>query len=206
MHATEQEAFWEGDFGNEYTDRNRGTHLSAANLAFFSRVLRSAGGINSVMEFGSNIGLNLSAIRALLPDVRLSAVEINKKAAGDLKNNIPEIDLHQTSILEFNPDGRTWDLVFTKGVLIHIHPDKLPGVYERMYQSSSRYILMSEYYSPKPVEIDYRGHAGKLFKRDFAGEILAVCPDLCLLDYGFVYHKDPVFPLDDTNWFLMEKR
>jgi len=205
MHSTEQETFWEGDFGNEYTDRNRGLDLAAANLAFWGKVLRSASGISRVMEFGSNIGMNLSAIRLLLPHADLSAVEINKKAAFELKKNIPLVDLHQTSILDFTPGDRTWDLVFTKGVLIHINPDKLPEVYDRIYNSSSRYILVSEYYNPKPVEIDYRGHAGKLFKRDFAGEILEAYPDLSLVDYGFVYHRDPLFPLDDTNWFLMEK-
>ena len=25
-YTTEQEAFWQGEFGNEYTDRNRGDH------------------------------------------------------------------------------------------------------------------------------------------------------------------------------------
>jgi spore coat polysaccharide biosynthesis protein SpsF len=147
----------------------------------------------------------LIAFRQLLPESKLSAVEINEKAASELKENIPEIDLHITSILEFQP-SKTWDLVFTKGVLIHINPDKLPIVYELMYQSSSRYVLVSEYYNPKPTEVVYRGHTGKLFKRDFAGEILEKFPDLSLIDYGFVYHRDPNFPQDDMTWFLMEKK
>ncbi|MNY71976.1 hypothetical protein D3C86_2104270 [compost metagenome] len=75
-----------------------------------------------------------------------------------------------------------------------------------MYQASSRYLLVAEYYNPKPVEISYRGHEGKLFKRDFAGEILDKYPDLVLLDYGFTYHRDMNFPQDDVTWFLMEKR
>ena len=95
---------------------------------------------------------------------------------------------------------------FTGGVLIHINPEKLPSVYKLMYQSSSRYILLAEYYNPKPTEVVYRGHTGQLFKRDFAGEILEAFPDLCLVDYGFVYHLDPNFAQDDTNWFLMEKK
>lgn len=64
---------------------------------------------------------------------------------------------------------------------------------------------MSEYYNPSPVEIRYRNHEGKLFKRDFAGEMLDRHPDLRLVDYGFIYHRDS-FPIDDTTWFLMEKR
>jgi hypothetical protein len=27
-----------------------------------------------------------------------------------------------------------------------------------------------------------------------------------LVDYGFIYRRDPNFPLDDANWFLLEKR
>ena len=201
---TEQEVFWKGDFGNDYTDRNRGARLIASNAAFFCKVLDRTQGVQSVLELGSNIGLNLIALKQLLPKSELSAVEINEKAASELKDNLPEIDLHITSILEFQAN-KTWDLVFTKGVLIHINPDKLPIVYELMYQSSSRYVLVSEYYNPIPTEVVYRGHTSKLFKRDFAGELLEKFPNLYLIDYGFVYHRDPNFPQDDMTWFLMEK-
>ena len=63
-----------------------------------------------------------------------------------------------------------------------------------------------EYYSPTPVEIVYRGHSDRLFKRDFAGEMLDRFADLKLVDYGFDYHRDPVFSLGDINWFLLEKQ
>lgn len=203
-HSTDQETFWEGDFGNAYTDRNRGSGRIAANFAFFSKVLARTRKIQTVLELGSNIGLNLMALRQLLPAAKISAVEINEKAASELRANLPDIDLHLSSILEFHPTA-TWDLVFTKGVLIHINPDKLPIVYELMYRASSRYLLVSEYYNPKPTEVTYRGHVGKLFKRDFAGEMLDKFPDLSLIDYGFVYHRDANFPQDDMTWFLMEK-
>jgi spore coat polysaccharide biosynthesis protein SpsF len=65
--------------------------------------------------------------------------------------------------------------------------------------------LVAEYYDPKPVTLKYRGHDNKMFKRDFAGELLDKYQDLRLLDYGFCYHRDPSFPQDDISWFLMEK-
>lgn len=204
-HATEQEAFWEGDFGNEYADRNRGTGWVAANLALFSRIFTDTRNVQGVLELGSNIGLNLMAIRQLLPTAKLSAVEINKKAVTELKTNVPNVDVHLNSILEFQPAG-SWDLVFTKGVLIHINPDKLPVVYDLLYRASSRYVLVCEYYNPSPVEISYRGHSSKLFKRDFAGDLLSRFSDLKLVNYGFVYRRDPNFPQDDMTWFLMEKQ
>lgn len=123
-HSTEQETFWQGSFGNEYTGRNRGTRWVAANSAFFSKVLARTQKVQSVLELGSNIGLNLMALRQLLPEAKLSAVEINERAASELKTILPSVDLHLTSILDFQP-SETWDVVFTKGVLIHINPEKV---------------------------------------------------------------------------------
>ncbi|HAC68697.1 MAG TPA: pseudaminic acid biosynthesis-associated methylase, partial [Pseudomonas sp.] len=99
-----------------------------------------------------------------------------------------------------------FDLAFTKGVLIHLPPDLLPAAYDKLYQASKRFILVAEYYNPTPVEVSYRGHAERLFKRDFAGELLDRHADLRLLDYGFAYHRDPLFPADDISWFLLEKQ
>ena len=201
---TEQEKFWAGEFGNEYASRNKDQEIVAANIALFSKILSKAPQINSVIEFGSNIGLNLRAIKQLLPNVELSAIEINELAVEQLKK-LGNVQVHHESILDFTPD-KTRELSFIKGVLIHLNPDVLQSVYEKLYQSSNRYVCIVEYYNPTPVELPYRGHEGKLFKRDFAGEIMDKYPDLKLIDYGFCYYRDPVFPLDDLTWFLMEKR
>jgi pseudaminic acid biosynthesis-associated methylase len=92
-----------------------------------------------------------------------------------------------------------------KGVLIHINPAELPQVYDKLVSATGRYLLVAEYYNPVPVDILYRGHSDRLFKRDFAGEIMDRHVQMKLLDYGFVYHRDPQFPDDDFTWFLMEK-
>ncbi|MEM7352850.1 MAG: pseudaminic acid biosynthesis-associated methylase, partial [Acidobacteriota bacterium] len=185
-------------------ERNRGQRWVAANTALFGKILARTRNVRSVLELGSNIGLNLMALRQLLPEAALSAVEINQKAASELQARLPEVDLHRTSAFDFEP-SRTWDLVFTKGVLIHIAPERLAEIYRLLHRSAARYLLLCEYYNPSPVEVVYRGHQGKLFKRDFAGEMLDTFSDLALVDYGFVYHRDPNFPQDDMTWFLLEK-
>src|SRR5260221_6632725 len=124
--ATEQESFWAGEFGDEYTARNRGAKWVASNLAFFSRILDRTREVSSVLELGANIGLNLRAMRQLLPSARLAAVEINRQAVKELKQ-LPGLEVHQTSILEFKP-RRKFDFVLVKGVLIHINPAVLPKV------------------------------------------------------------------------------
>jgi len=37
--ATEQEAFWSGDFGDAYTDRNDGDSMARSNLLFWGGCL-----------------------------------------------------------------------------------------------------------------------------------------------------------------------
>lgn len=202
--STEQEVFWETEFGDEYVSRNRGANRIASNVALFSRIISRTQKVSSILELGSNIGMNLLAIKQLLPETGISAVEINQKAADELVTSLPEVDLYRTSILEFHTE-RKWDLVFTKGVLIHLNPEKLSTVYDLMYSASSRYVMMAEYYNPSPVVVSYRGHESRLFKRDFAGEFMDRFPDMALIDYGFVYRRDPHFWQDDLNWFLMEK-
>ena len=134
-----------------------------------------------------------------------SAIEINAKAIQKLKN-ISGVKIFEGSILNFTfKDLGQFDLTFTAGVLIHINPDSLPEVYSKLYECSNKYILIREYYNPKPIEVNYRGNTERLFKRDFAGEIMDLFPDLELVDYGFQYHRDTNFPMDDSTWFLMKK-
>ncbi len=204
-YSTAQENFWAGRFGDEYTERNGGAALEASNRWLFAAALKAAGPINSVLELGANVGTNLLAIKSLFPDVTCDAVEINSSAAGLLRQRLGEDHVHVTSLLDFHGAPSTWDLVLCKGVLIHVAPADLPRAYAVIQQSSARLVLIAEYYSPQPQVVAYRGHADRLFKRDFAGEFLDACPDFALRDYGFVYRRDPVAPQDDINWFLLER-
>lgn len=201
---TEQEAFWAGEFGNDYIDRNQGDALLASNLEFFSKALRCTRDIQSCIEFGANIGMNLKAIKLLHPKINASAIEINATAANKLRQVIELENIHNTSILDFE-QSQMYDLTLIKGVLIHINPDELPRVYDKLVASCKRYLLVAEYYNPSPMTIPYRGHSDRLFKRDFAGEIMDRHPQFRLIDYGFAYRRDPNFPQDDITWFLMER-
>jgi pseudaminic acid biosynthesis-associated methylase len=208
-YRTDQETFWAGPFGDDYARRNRDAKLHASNLAFFTRALAKASPIATCLEVGANIGMNLSALAILYPGQRQHAVEINQAAASELRARVPAATVSEGSILDLDlvnivPNGG-FDLVLTKGVLIHINPEYLDVVYDKLQAASGRYLLICEYYNPVPVAVEYRGHAERLYKRDFAGELLARFPLLELLDYGFAYRLDRSFPQDDITWFLMQK-
>jgi len=198
-YATPQEEFWAGNFGTEYIGRNDSLELLASNLNLFSGALKQARQISSCLEFG------VKALKLLYPKSNLRGVEINPDAARQLADLIGIQNVFEGSILEYPLTEDKVDLVLIKTVLIHIQPEMLNAVYEKMYQASNRYILVCEYYNTSPVAIPYRGHTERLFKRDFAGEMLEKYSDLTLIDYGFVYHRAHPM-LDDITWFLMEKR
>jgi pseudaminic acid biosynthesis-associated methylase len=201
---TDQEAFWAGDFGSEYIHRNQGDALLSSNLDFFAKSLRAARGLKTCIEFGANVGMNLKALKLLYPLQEQHAIEINADAARELALVVPPENVYTSSILDFNPQ-KTWDLSLIKGVLIHINPDELPQVYDKLVAACRKYLLIAEYYNPTPVVIPYRGHTDRLFKRDFAGEIMDRHQQMKLIDYGFAYRRDPNFPQDDITWFLMAK-
>lgn len=202
---TEQEKFWAGSFGDEYIERNTLAQLVPARLSLFSNILSHTRDVSSVIEFGANIGGNMFALHQLLPQAKLTAVEINQTAAQTLQSYGWMDKVICESFLE-NTYKDVADFSFTSGVLIHLNPDYLPKAYENLYLSSRRYVMVCEYYNPSPVIVPYRDHQDRLFKRDFAGEMMDKYPDLKLVSYGFAYRRDPNHPMDDLNWFLMEKR
>jgi pseudaminic acid biosynthesis-associated methylase len=203
-YSTDQEAFWAGRFGTEYISRNDSEELLASNLEFFARALKCAGRIGSCVEFGANIGMNLRALKLLYPSLQARGIEINHEAASQLTKFVGPENVFEGSIFDAPTEPQA-DLALIKGVLIHINPEWLHAAYDKLHAASRRWVLLCEYYNPSPVSIPYRGHADRLFKRDFAGEMLDRFGNLALVDYGFSYRRDPAFPQDDITWFLMEK-
>ena len=202
-YKTEQECFWAGDFGNKYISRNRDKFFHASNLSLFSTIMKCTAGVQSIIELGANIGLNMMALRSLLPKASCAGVEINAKAVAVLRR-IKGVEAIHDSLFDFK--AKECDFSFTKGVMIHLNPDLLPRAYDQLAKCGRKYVAIIEYYNPSPVEVAYRGHSGRLFKRDFAGEFLSRHSEYKLINYGFVYHRDPIYPQDDLTWFLMENR
>ena len=202
-YLTEQENFWAGSFGEDYISRNESGALLYSKVAMWSQMLKSANRVTSIKELGCNIGLNLKALHHLNPSYDLSGVEINEIAAHQAKElGIGSITCGTiTEPLE----GEKVDLTFTAAVLIHINPEKLDQVYQNLVNLSNRYVLVAEYYNPTPTDVVYRGHSERLFKRDFAGDLIDSY-GLNLVDYGFWYKRDNVAQeFGDVSWFLLEK-
>jgi hypothetical protein len=122
-----------------------------------------------------------------------------------LINNMEIQNSFNGSILESELNGDTFDLVFSTGVLIHIHPDNLLDNMQRMFLYSKKYILIGEYFNRTPTMIEYQGQKDKLFKRDF-GKLFIENFDVTVVDYGFLWgHIYDKAGFDYVTWWLFEK-
>ncbi len=199
---SEQTQFWEGPFGADYTKRNDINYQD--RIPFFTTVLSKVSKVKSICELGANKGHNLQALNEIDNDLELVGVEVNKQACDILKQD-KNIEGILSSIQDFEPK-KSYDLVFTAGVLIHLSPNELDSVYSKIFNLSHKYILINEYFNPRPVELKYRNHLDKLFKRDFGGEFLdKFSKNIELVDYGFLWGKVEK-SWDNTTWWLFKKK
>lgn len=205
MTAPQQE--WAGAFGDDYTMRQQATWVQrrAANTALFAKALARVSPPQRLVEFGAGAGDNIAALHTLYPDMQAHAVEVNPTAAGLITGARVHITDAVHGELPLECHG---DLVLTKGFLIHVPPEQLPAMYDRMLSSTTRLILIAEYYNPTPCAVRYRDREGLLWKRDFARELVDTADKLVgpgrlrMIDYGFVWRHDPQ-PQDDLTWFLL---
>ncbi len=204
---TEQLSHWKGKLGDEYIHRNT---YEDWKLKFGKKAFqRIIGGlkINSILEVGSNIGLNLRYLTSLTSEaVDLFAVEPNEKAYLKLcdDKNIRLKKAWNTSSYEIPLPDDSIDMVFTSGVLIHISPNDLRKATDEIVRISRRYVLCIEYFSHQPKTIKYQGKNNLLFKMDYGAFYLDNYSNLKCIDFGFFWQRElKVF--DNLNWWLFIK-
>lgn len=203
--STPQEHFWREKITDSYSRDNSFFDEKLGLQAWeiiLSKIDKSD--ISSYLDCGSNIGRNIAFLKKVLPEATSNIVELAKapfdKCMSDF--HIIESFLGPLKDAKFNSK---FDLVFTSGVLIHVNPDDLLDSMSRMFEASSKYILIIEYFNRTPVMINYRGEDDRLFKRDF-GKLFLENFDCEVLDYGFLWgHVFDNAGFDDVTYWLFEK-
>lgn len=207
MRETEQLALWRGTFGDDYTERCvASADAVRGRMGVWAEILGRMQGRppQSVLEVGCNEGINLRALQNLTK-AELHAVEPNETARRRIVDGgvLPAERIHDAAAQDLPFADASIELVFTTGVLIHIHPDHMGAAVDEMHRVSGRWLLCAEYFSPRLESIEYRGREGFLFKRDFGRFFLERHPELVCRGYGFAWSADTSF--DDVNWWVFEK-
>lgn len=212
MSSTSQEKFWESSFGQEYTDRNHkkpaeldqmykeifGVTRSEINNEFLSGL-----SLDKILEVGCNSADQLNMLQHQGHD-NLYGLEVQEYAFEVAKNATKNISLVRGSAFDLPFKDSYFDLVFTSGVLIHIHPDDLPKAMAEIVRTSKKYIWGYEFFNDDMVEIEYRGNDDKHWKGDYAQKYLDLFPELKLVKekkYKYLENENmnQVFLLEKVN-------
>lgn len=186
---TRQTAFWSGNFGKEYTDRNPqnseewdqfyvnnwGVSRYQMNEEFLSAIDKDS----KILEVGCNIGLQLLGLQKM-GFKNLYGVELQQYAVEKAKSQTKGINIIQGSGFDIPFKDEYFDLVYTSGVLIHIAPSDLGTIIKEMVRCSKKWIWGFEYYDEQLREVNYRGNEGFLWKADYASIFREQFPALTL--------------------------
>jgi pseudaminic acid biosynthesis-associated methylase len=201
----EQETFWQREYAAAYREKNA-DHDLELGVRGWREMLRRAGELESILECGSNIGRNIRALQVLLPQARKSIIELSPEAYQIVLSRYPIDQSFNGTIVASNLPSDHFDLVFTCGVLIHIHPDQLLANMRKMFDYSRRFILIAEYFSRTPASVEYQGRSDTLFKCDF-GKLFAENFEVEIVDYGFLWgHVYDRAGFDDITWWMFRKK
>lgn len=172
MKKNEQEDFWQGSFGNDYTIRNVGDWdelykkmYGLTRTELNEEFLKDLSKDSLILEVGCNRGNQLRILEKQ-GFRNLWGLDVNKQALNFAKEN-KSFNIVESSAFDIPFKENYFDLVFTSGVLIHIAPENLSRIMDEMYRVTKKYIWCFEYFSEDCTEIEYRGHKNKLWKNDF---------------------------------------
>jgi pseudaminic acid biosynthesis-associated methylase len=193
------ERLFAGEFGAEYTERNRA--VDARKPAFFHELFKRHGA-RRVLECGSNLGLNLTEC-ARDPEMDVWGLDIQRRAIREAWARQEGGNFVVGSLFELPFRDAFFDLAFTCGVLIHVPPAGIADAVKEMHRVSRRFLLCAEYHDEKEVAVPWRGQPAALFRRNYRKLFLGLCPDLELVEEGY---KGPDEGFDRITWHLFRKR
>jgi len=210
---TDQTKEWIGEFGKEYIDRNPhslneletsyqknyGVARTELNKLFLEGIDRSI----RILEVGSNIGIQLLCLQKMGFE-NLYGIEPQDYAVELSKSKTKGINIIKGDGFDIPFKDGYFDLVFTSGVLIHIHPSNALQVMKEIYRCTRTYVWGFEYYTDEHTEIIYREHKDLLWKGNFSRMFLDQFNDLELINERHLNYLDNEKNVDAM--FLLKKK
>ncbi|MEO8449708.1 MAG: pseudaminic acid biosynthesis-associated methylase [Gemmatimonadota bacterium] len=180
---------WTSEFGRAYTDRNTlsvedmdqafAAQFGVAKTVIYRELVGAARlPAGRVLEVGCNIGLQLRLLERVNPGLEFHGLEPQPYAVKQARELSPNMTFHDGTAFALPFEDRSFDLVMTHGVLIHINPKDLPRALAEIHRVSRRFVLCHEYYAERPTEIRYHDRDGLLWKRNFGQAYLDQFADL----------------------------
>lgn len=179
-------SYWDGvdEHGAESIGKRRSEWLAA---------LPPFGKAQSILELGCGPGRNLWLLQQRYPDAALYGIDINvdgiAHARAHVRGESLVGDLYKLDELL---RGRRVDVIFTMGVLIHLHPDTLPGLIRTMRDVAARALVFVEEVSETDEVV--KGPARWRPRCRITGDYIQWSPNLPATpsDLGLPFTRQPV--------------
>ena len=181
---------WTGEFGQEYTKRNNISLMDLEKLYMnnfnITRTELNSLFLNKIdfskkfLEIGSNIGLQLMCLQNM-GFKNLYGIEPQEYAIQLSKKRTKDINIIRGDIFDIPFRDEFFDVVFTSGLLIHIHPLEIKKALKEIYRCSNKYIWGMEYYAEEYTNVEYRGQKELLWKANFPKIYQDIFPDLKII-------------------------
>jgi pseudaminic acid biosynthesis-associated methylase len=191
---SETSDWWKGDFGSEYQRRNIVTWEN--RVPFWEHIVELTQA-TSFLDVGCACGWNMLALRRINENFEMSGLDVNLDALREAQRSGLDVMEGTADKAEELFGHNAAQVVVTSGVLIHVAPADLVKTMKSIMDASSQYVVAVEYDSPEEVEVNYRGHAGRLWKRPFGKLYEAM--GLSLVETGEAQG------FDSCQYWLMER-
>jgi len=138
------------DFWDSYTDKNQ--NKDAKGIADFIYHVCVTLDSKTVIEMGCNIGNNLQSFPE---DFHVLGMDINTHAVEMAKQKYPQFGFLNGSVLDPKLLDNSFDVVFTRGVMIHLTKLEVEQAIREMIRISHKYIFHLEYFGKDEESVPY---------------------------------------------------
>lgn len=122
--------------------------------------------IKSVLELGAGEGRFTKVLYEVLDIQRYVGVELIPERAEKLGKNIAKFGGHQTIVNSLYQDvkfSERFDLVFGSHILLHIPPNEIESVVEKMARETNKHIINIDYFEESLVPSQKLAHYNFLY-------------------------------------------
>ena len=200
---------WTGKFGKDFTDRNSLIQsdrdylkkYGITKLELDNKIIGNLPIDMKILEVGCGTGNQLVRLEAL-GFRNLYGIDISSYAVDLSRKKFRDLNIIQGNAFDIPFKDNFFDMVFTSGLLIHIHPFEVEKVMDEIYRCSKKYIWGLEYYSDNSEHAYYRDEHAVMWKNDYSYLYLDRFEDLRLIEENLIKYKDNE---NVDTMFLLEK-
>jgi len=120
-------------------------HLDKSNLKVpkYLYHISAVLGARRILEAGCNVGNNLESFPN---EFDVHGIDMNKQAIEEAKKKYPSFTFKNENISKTSYENSYFDLVYTRGVLIHIPKSEIENCLNEFFRISNKWIMNIEYY------------------------------------------------------------